>query len=441
MGMNIQHITLSSSATHKDLRCGLGLPSFIRYVNEFKTNGNKYLLIKLGKVISLEYGNALKEDDRIPGDYPVMGSNGAVGTHEDYLIEGPAIIVGRKGSAGEVTYEENNCFPIDTTFYVKQKDHTFNTRFLYFLLNKLKLQRLALFKGVPGLNRYDAYEAYIPLIPLPVQKKILEKAQPFETEIQFLQSKLLNPTDVIQSVFAEEFNVPEILYPKKFMGELSALSFNSEMRLGTKHAYYSPELAKVLSKIGRFYYLKNILFEEPLYGSNQAGIDSESDDDIRYLRITDVDDIGNLLNDEIKTVKKIDDKYILSNNDFLFARSGNTVGKSFLYKEEIHPNLLFAGYFIKFKIDFSNLNPEFFLYYSKSPIFSIWKNSIVRIMGQPNINADEYKLLPIIDIPLKRQLKITEKIKNQLVQQKGIKQAIKQKQNEISKIIEKAIKI
>jgi len=52
MGMNIQHITLSSSATHKDLRCGLGLPSFIRYVNEFKTNGNKYLLIKLGKVIS-----------------------------------------------------------------------------------------------------------------------------------------------------------------------------------------------------------------------------------------------------------------------------------------------------------------------------------------------------------------------------------------------------
>ena len=200
MDINIQKIPLTAVASHRDLRCGLGLPSYISYVNEFKSNGNKYPLIKLGKVISLEYGSALKEGDRIPGDYPVMGSNGVVGMHSEYLVEGPAIIVGRKGSAGEVTYIAESCFPIDTTFYVKLKGDLFDLKFLYLLLKQLRLQRLALFKGVPGLNRFDAYEAYIPIIPMDEQREVLKTTEQIEVGIQSLQNQIKNKENKISEV-------------------------------------------------------------------------------------------------------------------------------------------------------------------------------------------------------------------------------------------------
>ena len=92
---------------------------------------------------TLEYGASLPKKNRAVGPYPVMGSNGISDYHSEYLIEGPAIIVGRKGSAGEVSYVESNCFPIDTTYYVKlvNPDRT-DIRYLYHLLKTLDLPGL-----------------------------------------------------------------------------------------------------------------------------------------------------------------------------------------------------------------------------------------------------------------------------------------------------------
>ena len=69
-------------------------------------------MVELGEIMSLEYGAPLKSEDRIEGPYPVYGSNGIVGYHNQYLVEGPAIVVGRKGTAGAVNYSEENIFPI-----------------------------------------------------------------------------------------------------------------------------------------------------------------------------------------------------------------------------------------------------------------------------------------------------------------------------------------
>ena len=59
----------------------------------------------------LEYGASLPKKKRVEGPYPVVGSNGVTGYHSEYLVEGPAIIVGRKGSAGEVTLIDKNVLP------------------------------------------------------------------------------------------------------------------------------------------------------------------------------------------------------------------------------------------------------------------------------------------------------------------------------------------
>ncbi len=66
----------------------------------------------LGDVAPLNYGKALKKDDRVSGPFPVYGSSGIVGTHTKALISGPTIIVGRKGNVGSVYWSSEDCHPI-----------------------------------------------------------------------------------------------------------------------------------------------------------------------------------------------------------------------------------------------------------------------------------------------------------------------------------------
>jgi len=131
------------------------------------------------KVCSLEYGKALPKRARILGKYPVMGSNGISGYHNDYLIKGPAIIVGRKGSAGEVVWEDINCFPIDTTYYIRlnNKKKT-NLKYIYYILKEMKLQSIKNGAGIPGLNRNDVYSKYkIPLPSIEIQEEIVNRIE------------------------------------------------------------------------------------------------------------------------------------------------------------------------------------------------------------------------------------------------------------------------
>ena len=73
---------------------------------------------ELGELIELAYGKALKANDRKDGSVPVYGSNGQIGRHDEKLVDGPGIVVGRKGNPGVVTWAHSDFFPIDTAFYV-----------------------------------------------------------------------------------------------------------------------------------------------------------------------------------------------------------------------------------------------------------------------------------------------------------------------------------
>jgi len=129
----------------------------------------------------LEYGKPLKKENRKKGLYPVFGSNGIVGYHDSYLVEGPFIIVGRKGSAGAVTYSGISGYPIDTTFFVKIKDvQCCNLKYLYFQMLSLGLDKVNIQSGVPGLNRNDAYKIKIPLPPLEVQEQIVAELDNYQ---------------------------------------------------------------------------------------------------------------------------------------------------------------------------------------------------------------------------------------------------------------------
>jgi len=142
---------------------------------------SSFPLVKLSDILTLEYGKPLKSEDRIKGDIPVFGSNGIVGYHNSYLIEGPAIIVGRKGTAGAVNYSEKPCYPIDTTFFVKLTDKTkIDIKYCYYQLRQLGLDKVNVQAGVPGLNRLDAYRKKIPLPPIEVQREIVQEIESYQ---------------------------------------------------------------------------------------------------------------------------------------------------------------------------------------------------------------------------------------------------------------------
>ena len=111
----------------------------------------------LGDIIELSYGKALRAADRKGGSILVYGSNGQVGWHDEKLIAGPGIVVGRKGNPGIVTWAHGDFFPIDTTFYVVPKDDNGGLPFLFFALIAQDLPSVSADSAVPGLNRNLAY--------------------------------------------------------------------------------------------------------------------------------------------------------------------------------------------------------------------------------------------------------------------------------------------
>jgi type I restriction enzyme S subunit len=109
--------------------------------------------VKLGTLFEFEYGKGLTKKQRNEnGTIPVYGSNGIVGFHDEFLVEGPVLIVGRKGAAGEVAISKINCWPIDTTYFVKVSEHL-SIDFSYFLLKSLRLAQFDKSTAIPGLNR------------------------------------------------------------------------------------------------------------------------------------------------------------------------------------------------------------------------------------------------------------------------------------------------
>ena len=122
-----------------------------------------------------------------------MGSNGVSGCHNDFLVKGPAIIVGRKGSAGEVTYIDNDCFPIDTTYYVKIVDsERTDIVYLYHVLKALDLPSLRGGAGIPGLNRNDVYQKYkLPLPPLEVQREMVAEIEGYQRAIDDARAEVV----------------------------------------------------------------------------------------------------------------------------------------------------------------------------------------------------------------------------------------------------------
>jgi len=139
--------------------------------------------VKLGDVCELAYGKALDAEDRSDiGGYPAFGANGVKTQSKKYLYNKPSIVIGRKGSAGELNKVNEAFWALDVTYYTKTDDKVLNLDYLYYVLSTLNLPSLA--RGIkPGINRNDVYEQTIKLPPLAEQQRIVAKLDAAFAEI------------------------------------------------------------------------------------------------------------------------------------------------------------------------------------------------------------------------------------------------------------------
>ncbi|CAH7186039.1 Type I restriction-modification system, specificity subunit S [Vibrio chagasii] len=163
----------------------------------------------LGEVLKLEYGKPLdkslrKED----GKYPAYGANGIKAWSDEYFHDEETIVVGRKGSAGELTLTDGKFWPLDVTYFVKTNKNDYDIKFLYYLLLSLDLPSLA--TGVkPGINRNNVYKIQAKFPSRSTQKQLVAQLDKAFADIEQArlntEQNLRNARELFDSYLQQAF--------------------------------------------------------------------------------------------------------------------------------------------------------------------------------------------------------------------------------------------
>ena len=146
--------------------------------------------------------------------------------------------------------------------------------------------------------------------------------------------------------------------------------------------------------------LKDLSLAKAEYGAGSASVPYEEGRP-RYVRITDINDDGTLNDDVVCSINHQDDvDYKLSYGDFMFARMGATVGKTYAF---FKGNEIYAGYLIRYKLDLTKINPRYLFTYSKLDEYALWVKNNQSGAAQPGISAKKYDMLLIPVAPIDLQ--------------------------------------
>jgi type I restriction enzyme S subunit len=143
-----------------------------------------------------------------------------------------------------------------------------------------------------------------------------------------------------------------------------------------------------------------LLAEKPEYGANASAEGIGGDGHVRYIRITDISENGALIESGKKYIPMVVGKeYLLAENDILIARTGNTVGKSLLFRASMGESA-FAGYLIRFRVG-DSLDCHFASQFLRSDAYWAWVKGAIKVGAQPNINSQQYQsmLMPVPPLP------------------------------------------
>ena len=258
-----------------------------------------------------------------------------------------------------------------------KEDHSIDKDFLYYFLcsieNNIKKQARGVAQN--NINISILKNISIPILSMSLQKNIVKTLKKLEDILENFKQKKLLINFLNKSLFTRMFGTPE--YNEKGWNFIS---------------------------------LKDISYTKGEYGSNKPAINYNGG--YRYIRITDINATGELKTEKVGVSdEEIEaQKYALKENDILFARSGATVGKNFLYNKK-YGKCIFAGYLIRFKLNPHLISTKYLKIYLDTNYYWNWVKNCQNIVAQPNINAKQYgEDLKIMLPPIELQNKFAERV-------------------------------
>ena len=204
----------------------------------------------------------------------------------------------------------------------------------------------------------------------------------------------------VKDSFNRDFNFPPISEQKMIVSRLDtiqALINQKQLQIKRLDELVKARFVEMFNSETKRELLQNLSIGKSGYGAASASVPYNPNRP-RYIRITDINDDGTLNNDYVCSINKSDDGvFRLQKGDFLFARMGATVGKTYYYRGG---NQIFAGYLIRFKLDLEKILPEYLYAYTQTEEYLDWVKLNQSGAAQPGINAQKYSSLqiPIADI-------------------------------------------
>ena len=300
---------------------------------------------------------------------------------------GSLLFVGIGANAGKIGYATVEGYSNQqiTTLIPKQNKCLGKYSYYYMVADGKRIRDNAFYTTLPIINNSYLSGVKSLLPPINEQKSIVEyldrKCAEIDSLVELQEQMIAQLTDYKQSVITEA--VTKGLNPEAELVS-SGIDWIGDVPKGWD---IKP--------------LKWLLRKPLQYGANESGV--LYDESLpRYVRITDI--LNNNLREDLQKLSLTEEQangYILENDDILFARSGGTVGKAFIFKEE-YGRCAFAGYLIRAQIATSCCS-KFIYYYTQSQCYDEWKKQIFIQATIQNIGADRYSTLDVPTPPLNEQ--------------------------------------
>lgn len=325
----------------------------------------------------------------VPRSYAVGNDKSLVHPHEFIVADTSEDIDG----CGNMVYNDS-ANDVYAGYHTVILNHIsfFEPKYLAYLFNS-QTWRSQIRSLVNGVKVYSITKGLLK------QTKVLI---PKESEQRTIASYLDSATSKIDAAIAREQKMIDLLNERKqiIINQAVTKGIDQNAKMKDSGVEWIGEIPMRWQVVP----LKRLLVEPMQYGANEPA-ENDNKSWPRYIRITDIDENGNLKDETFRSLQpeKARD-YLLAKGDILFARSGATVGKTYLYN--LDGQACFAGYLIRAKCNVNQLIPRYLYYYTQSGAYDNWKNSMFIKATIPNIGADKYSVLPIVVPTMSEQNRI-----------------------------------
>ena len=395
---------------------------------------DEWMWVRIGQIFNLQAGKNITATDIYdePSEkhkYLCYGGNGVRGYVSRFNREGNFALIGRQGAlCGNINIANGQFYATEHAVVV---DHYNLTDVLWggWFLKALNLNQYATATAQPGLAVSNIIKVLIPLPPLAEQKRIvaeIEELLPLVDRYEQAWTKLENfnrrfPEDMKKSILQQAIQGklveqrPEEGTAQELYAQIQAEKQRLIKEGKLKKEKPLPEITEEEKPFeipeGWMWVRWGDLSESIQYGYNAP---AQSAGRIQMVRISDIQN-GKVLWESVPFCDIQENEipnYLLKKNDILFARTGGTVGKSYLVKD-VPGEAIYAGYLIRTRYS-EYLCPEYMKYFMESSLYwSQLKNGTIAT-AQPNCNGKTLSKMVLPLPPIAEQKRIVEKLEELL---------------------------